>query len=853
MQEVLAGLNTEEGKDFVSVYIDDSVIFSSTWQEHVRHLKLVISRLLEVGLKLRLIKCHFFRQEVNFLGHVLTPEGLKTCEEHVRAVREFQRPVNVREVRQFLGLASYYRRFIPLFAKIAHPLHGLTKKGALFDWNQDCQEAFKLLKEKLSESPVLSYPKFDRGFTLETDASGLGLGAVLSQNQEDGKLHPVAFASRALSPCERNYGITELETLAVVWAISHWRAYLYGQEVMVYTDHSAVCSILQNPYSSGKHARWWLKVHGSGIKSVCIKHRSGRENTNADALSRSPGPSIRLEEHDSSVVVAQVSAEDSVKLSQLLQQEPEAEVVVLPEELAQEQRGDPEVRAMIDYLKDGSLPREEKQCRKLVRQASLFAVVDGVLYYLDPKYNHRKRAVVPKSLRDQVMQGVHGGRFAGHFSGNRLYSVMVRSWYWEGMYADCEKHRKGCPQCCYVVGGAKVRKPPLQPIPVTRPFQILGIDIMDLPKTERGNKHVLVIQDFLTKWPWVFPLPDQKTLRIVDILVEEVIPMCGVPEALLSDRGTNLLSFLMMDMCRCLGIEKLNTTAYHPQCDGLTERFNRTLKTMLRKHADHYGLQWDRYLHGVVWAYRNTPHESTAEKPSFLLFGRDCRFPIEASLLPASEVEQMEVTDYRREMTQMLTKARDMAAQSIQRAQESYKRQYDKINKCAGAGHNVGDWILIRFPQEESGKLRKLSRPWHGPYRVTETTATGVTAVKVYGVDQKPIHVHLSRVSKCPPNFPAGYHWYGDRRSRPGRPPKGIDKIVQEANSEEVDDPGIDEPEIDDPEIDEPEMEDTTSGNRTQPVRTRTRTIVPPDYLRYITLGSSFLAPEGCVTELTFN
>lgn len=256
MQQALAGLKDEDGSEFVSVFIDDLVVYSKTWQDHLRHLALVITRLLERGLMLRPLKCHFIRQEVQFLGHVLTPQGLKTSEQHVRAVREFKVPANVREVRQFLGLASYYRRFIPSFARIAHPLHGLTRKGALFDWSSECQGSFDSLKKKLTEAPVLSFPKFDREFTLETDASGLGLGAVLSQVQEDDRLHPVAFASRALSPSERNYGITDLETLAVVWAISHFKAYLYGQEVTVFTDHSAVCTILQNPYASGKHARW---------------------------------------------------------------------------------------------------------------------------------------------------------------------------------------------------------------------------------------------------------------------------------------------------------------------------------------------------------------------------------------------------------------------------------------------------------------------------------------------------------------------------------------------------------------------------------------------------------------------
>ena len=162
---------------------------------------------------------------------------------------------------------------------------------------------------------------------------------------------------------------------------------------------------------------------------------------------------------------------------------------------------------------------------------------------------------------------------------------------------------------------------------------------MELPLATQGNKYVLIFQDLFTKWPMVYPLPDQKTECIVKTLVEEVIPFFGVPEALLSDRGTNLLSNLMFDVCKLLGIQTMNTTAYHPQCDGMVKRFNRTLKSMLRKHAATLGNQWDRYLHGVLWAYRNTPHESTHEKPSFLLFGLDCQSPTEAALLPPRELK----------------------------------------------------------------------------------------------------------------------------------------------------------------------------------------------------------------------
>ena len=177
------------------------------------------------------------------------------------------------------------------------------------------------------------------------------------------------------------------------------------------------------------------------------------------------------------------------------------------------------------------------------------------------------------------------------WSGNWLYNVLSSQWYWDGMYTDCLKFCRSCPQCAIVSGGERNGKQSLHPIPVQRPFQILGLDIMDLPATERGNKHVVVFQDYFTKWPMVFPVPDQKTLRIAELLTKEVIPFCGVPEAVLTDRGTNLLSHLMLDICSKLGITKMSTTAYHPECDGMVERFNRTLKFMLRKHADKFGMQ----------------------------------------------------------------------------------------------------------------------------------------------------------------------------------------------------------------------------------------------------------------------
>lgn len=248
MSQVLSGLNQLEGPDFVA---DDVLIFSRSLEDH---LELVLECLQSAGLKLQPTKCHFMCEKVEYLGHLITPQGLKPNPSRISAVLDFPTPTNVTQVRQFIGLTSYYRRFVDGFAKIAAPLHDLTKKDVEFQWTTPCQVAFEELKRRLTSAPILAYPDFDLKFVVETDASYHGLRAVLSQKLPHQKLHPVAFASRALSPPEKNYSVTELETLAVVWAIKHFHAYLYGNSVKVVTDHLAVRTPLGAPSPSRKHA-----------------------------------------------------------------------------------------------------------------------------------------------------------------------------------------------------------------------------------------------------------------------------------------------------------------------------------------------------------------------------------------------------------------------------------------------------------------------------------------------------------------------------------------------------------------------------------------------------------------------
>ena len=256
MEAVLVGLAREK----CVIYLDDILVMGKTFQEHLENLAQVLSRLRQAGLRFKPKKCHLAKRRVCYLGYVVSREGISADPSKVEVVKNFATPIDVRLLRSFLGLSSYYRRFVPAFSKVAAPLFALTHKDAIFQWDKKCQESFDHLKGLLMQAPLLVFPDFTKSFVLETDASGQGLGAVLSQQQESGFTAPIAYASRTLQKHEQNYGTTELEALGVVWAVRHFRPYLYGHACKVHTDHEALRSLLNTPHPSGKLARWGLSI-----------------------------------------------------------------------------------------------------------------------------------------------------------------------------------------------------------------------------------------------------------------------------------------------------------------------------------------------------------------------------------------------------------------------------------------------------------------------------------------------------------------------------------------------------------------------------------------------------------------
>ena len=422
------------------------------------------------------------REEVEYLGHLLTPSGIKPNSKTTRVVTGFSVPQNLKQLRQYLGLSSYYRRFIKNFSSIAYPLNQLTRKERQFVWSTECQESFDRLKSVLTTSPVLAYPAVEKPFVLETDASVHRLGAVLSQKQPDGFVHPVAFASHSLTATETNYGITELETLAVVWSFQNFHSYFYRNKVTVYTDHTAIKAVLTTSTVPLQE-----NMHVGGPRYM------GQECEKSTLCTDQERPMLELMHCQGTLVMQhqllvleKLNCKLLVFSQPYLKRKPSVIFSVCHPPLKElclfivEQNKDPLLQEVVTFLLSDELPTDDKRAGRLALQKPLFTIEDDVLYYIDPRQSHKKRAVVPTHLKRQVLERCHRSPTGGQFSGKRTYETLAHVWWWDGMYRDSMAYAKSCPECLSTSGNGRHKPPPLHPIPVTRPFQVVGADIMDL-------------------------------------------------------------------------------------------------------------------------------------------------------------------------------------------------------------------------------------------------------------------------------------------------------------------------------------------------------------------------------------
>ena len=439
---------------------------------------------------------------------------MKPDKEKTRIVQQWPTPSNASETRKFLGLASYYRRYIKGFATIAEPLHRLTDKETEFSWDSHTQEAFEKLKTALSSSPILACPDFSKDFVVFTDASDTGLGAVVEQNN-----HVIAYASRTLKQSERNYSVIEKECLAVVHALKTFRHYLLGRPFTVYTDHNP----LQWLHSQKMQGRLAVALQEYDF---IIKYRKGNQNSNADALSRCPSEVLPL---CSATGFNNEPIQTNIRHHQQADKVT-AEVmnwVTRGTRPASQQCKDPKLRRLLQlwpqlYVKDGILLRKKRSALTM---------------------EHLQLVVVPQSLQRHYLQQCHDAPMAGHQGWEKTLERLQRSAYWVGMAKDVQAYCSSCDRCQLSKPVLPMRVP-LTNTPIGRPMDMVAVDVLKVPVSVQGNSYLLVIQDYFTKWLEAIPMRNQTADTIVSVLIN-VFSQLGLPLKLHSDQGASFESAIL--------------------------------------------------------------------------------------------------------------------------------------------------------------------------------------------------------------------------------------------------------------------------------------------------------------------
>ena len=728
METVLSGLQW----DVCLVYLDDVIVMASSFDGMLQNLQEVFERLKSAGLKLKIKKCRLFAKEVEYLGHIINEQGVQTDPKKIKAIQQWPEPRHATDVRSFLGLCSYYRKFIKDFAKIARPLHKLTEKQKGFQWTSECQEAFDTLKSKLTNSPILSLPDLTKEFILDTDASNFAIGAVLSQKTDDGE-KVIAYASRALSKSERKYCVTRKELLAVVHFVKYFRHYLYGRHFVVRTDHSSLKWLLNFKQPEGQLARW-LEVLGT--YDVTIEHRPGAQHKNADALSRHSCKQcfekIPKEQALCSIDLGRGNEDLSLKEAQ----NKDKDIARIVEMLSSEK-----------VLEKGEVRAGSLVLKALWSQRQTLVVQDGILFrkWIDHK-GVTLQAVVPSSERRSVLQMSHDHKTAGHLGVTKTLSKIRQSYYWPGLQRDVRQYVAGCEPCTKGKSSGRNQRAPMQMEGSGMPMQRIAMDLLgELPLTEKGNRYVLVVADYYTKWTEAFPLPNMEARTVAEKLVTEVISRLGVPHVIHTDQGRQFESQLFRELCQILNINKTRTSPYHPQSDGMVERFNKTLAGMLKSFVNEHHTDWDEHLPYVMMAYRSTEQETTGCSPNYLMLGREVATPLDISYEMPTSIKDIPVNTWAWELKERLEEAHKFVRRNVDQAMLRQKTLYDQ--KLKWKTFAVDEEVYVYFPRYTVGTSKKLTQFWRGPFKVV-SKCTDVTYNVSCGPNGSGQVIHVDRMKK---------------------------------------------------------------------------------------------------------
>ena len=676
----------------VFVYLDDIIVVNRSFEEHLATLREVFRRLRDARLRINPEKCRFCTEQLKYLGHVIDKEGIRTDPEKTSAIVDWPAPRTVRQIRQFLGLASWYRRFIHNFATIAAPLTALTRKNARWKWGDPEQTAFDQLKRTLTTAPVLACPDFGRQFVLQTDASATGLGAVLTQYFPEGE-RVIAYASRTLQPAERNYSATELECLAVLWGIRRMRDYVEGYHFKVITDHQSLKWLQTLDSPTGCLGRWAFELRQYDFE---IQYRKGALNKVADALSRC----------------------HAIDLAS---------------------------RASCTWYQ-----RWWTAARDTPADAPDFRITDDRLYrhvlhdlnFADTPSDDQWKECVPRESRAEILHRYHDAPTAGHLGVAKTIARVARHYYWPGMFREITRYVRQCRTC--LAHKPEQRRPAglLHPTAVNQPWQHVTIDLVGpLPRSSRGNTWLLTMQDRFTKWLEMRALRRATAANVTSALTEAVILRHGCPEEVWSDNGTQLRSAPLTQLLKAFRIKHRLTPTYAPHCNPV-ERTNRTVKTMIGQYVNRDHRKWDDRIAELQFAYNTATHDATGHTPAFLNHGREIRRP--------EERERNTEPCAPHALQRRLQDAFELVRVKLARAFQRQERYYNLRRRAWRP--KIGDWVWKRdhpLSRRADAFNAKLAPKFVGPLQVRRIVSPVIMDLRSAG-GKWYRHVHIQDLKPAP-------------------------------------------------------------------------------------------------------
>ena len=778
MMKVLRGIAWK----YVLCYVDDVIIFSETFDEHLKHLEEVFSRLRSAGLKLSPNKCFFAQKKLHYLGHVISKTGIEPDSQKVEKIVNLKAPKDQKGVKSLLGLTNYYKKFIQGYSKICSPLFNLLKKGTPFEWSSECENALETLKHALTSSPILAFPDMNKEFVLTCDASRSGLGYILGQVDGNNKERVIEFGVRALHGSEKNYSVSELECLAIVEGVKTYKSYLStGIPFTIITDHKALtCLNSLTNSQNGRLARLALFLQSFRYKVI---YRKGEQN-NADALSRltqeaqeqSEASNIqnttrvstlstlgtKIESTESNIDIKDDSLTENVILNSANQThtvndktskctdkqelleltfhyETEAEINTIganltanePEikenvpDITTQQQKCPELKHIYNYLKSNELPTDEKLKRMVLIEKEYFDLLDGILMHRYQPRGRKKPSDEKFIFQVAVPKNMRLKVMQdfhdnnGHFGFKKTYASIQAKYFWHHMFQEIADYVKSCDRCQRAKRDAHPNTTPLNPLPVAKVFERLHIDLMGpLPKTTAGHEHILVCVDSFSRWVEAFPLHDQSAASVARVLHDEIFCRFGAPVSIVSDRGRNFLSKLCNAVCEIYKVSRHMTASYNPRANGCVERQNATIAQTLRMYIDKDQTNWHLLLPTVLMSIRSSNNTETSGYSPFKMLFGDEMRLPFDTTLVPRETLGPEAKIHVNRLIDRLKMVHDQAAKNSELSSAESKQKHD--TKANDSNFLIGEHVLLKIHKTKTGLVKKFHDKFTGPFYIRE-------------------------------------------------------------------------------------------------------------------------------------